>query len=508
VLSLVKVCAVAILASLVLTPLVRRAAKTFGLLDHPDEHRKLHRGAMPLGGGVAVLLATIIAMAIVFAVSPSWRTRLAQEFDFMIGLALAMTTICIVGLLDDRFGLRGRQKLVGQFIAASVLLMAGLQIETLQVFHWRLELGLLAVPFTLFWLLGAVNALNLLDGMDGLASSVGIVLSAAIGYMAWLTGHHVDAILAIAIAGSLAGFLVYNSPPASIFLGDAGAMLIGLVIGALGIRCSLKGPATVALVAPTAILAVPIIDVTMAILRRKLTGRSIYATDRAHLHHSVQRRGLHGFRAVVFIGLLCALTGSAAVISTAMNNEWLAIGGVLAVFGMLVVTRCFGHHECSLLLRRTKQLVASLNPTQAPSRQQPRQLQTRFQGVQEWEELWETLISFANRFELSAVQLNVTLPAADEEYHASWQRQGELSVAEFWYSDIPLVASNVLIGRLKISGVCNHGSVCVWMGDLIAGLKPFEQHLSELIDNCVPRRPPPEVNAGQLRTTNATLTKQ
>lgn len=506
-LSLVKVGAVSILASLVLTPLARRAARRYGLLDHPDEHRKLHGDAVPLGGGVAVLLATIFAMTVVFVGSPSWRVRLSQEVDFLIGLALALTTICVVGLLDDRFGLRGRQKLVGQFTAACILLAAGLQIEHLQLFHWRFELGLLALPFTLFWLLGAVNALNLLDGMDGLASSVGIVLSSAIGIMAWLTGHPVDAILAIAIAGSLAGFLVYNCPPASIFLGDAGAMLVGLAIGALAIRCSLKGPATVALAAPTAILAVPIIDVSMAILRRKLTGRSIYATDRAHLHHSVQRRGLHGFRAVVFIGVLCAVTAGAAVISTAMNNEWLAIGGVLAVFGMLVVTRCFGHHECLLLLRRVKHLAASLMPTHPHKQKQSQQLQTRFQGVREWEELWGTLTEFADRFELRAMQLNVTLPAIDEEYHATWKRPDEPADKEYWHSDIPLIAGNVTIGRLRISGVCCDGSVCVWMGDLIAGLKPFEQHLAELIGDGAPQREPLAMVGGTLETTEATLTK-
>src|SRR5439155_5894298 len=122
-----------------------------------------------------------------------------------------------------------------------------------RIFDWHVELGLLAVPFTLFWLLGAINSLNLIDGMDGLLSSVGLIVTLAMAAMAVLGEQWMAACVAVALAGALLGFLRYNFPPASIFLGDSGSMLIGLVIGALAIRSSLKSPATVALAAPVAV---------------------------------------------------------------------------------------------------------------------------------------------------------------------------------------------------------------------------------------------------------------
>ncbi|MBI2480748.1 MAG: undecaprenyl/decaprenyl-phosphate alpha-N-acetylglucosaminyl 1-phosphate transferase, partial [Planctomycetia bacterium] len=258
--------------SVLLTPLVRKLARRFDIVDRPDKHRKLHVQATPLGGGVAVLLAFLVAIGVVLAFSDSQRGMIQQNLSFLVGIISSALVICTVGLIDDRFNLRGRQKLFGQVFAASILLASGLVIEKVQMFDLTIDLGLLAVPFTMFWLLGAINALNLLDGMDGLATSVGFVVSLAVSALAMLAGHPSEAFLALAIAGGLAGFLVYNSPPASIFLGDAGSMLIGLVLGALAIRGSLKGPATILLAAPTAIWAIPILDVSMAILRRRLTG--------------------------------------------------------------------------------------------------------------------------------------------------------------------------------------------------------------------------------------------
>ena len=475
--------AVSFVACICLTPLVKVLARRLGIIDYPDQHRKLHKQPTPLGGGVAVFLSFLFAVLVVLTFSDSQRASAAENLRFIVGLGVSAFVICVVGLLDDRFKLRGRQKLFGQILAAGIMIAFGPAIRNVQVFGFTVELGLLAVPFTLCWLLAAVNALNLIDGLDGLATSVGVVLSAAISVMAMLTGHPTEAFLAMAMAGALAGFLFYNTPPASIFLGDAGSMLIGLVLGALAIRGALKGPATIVLAAPTAIWAIPIFDVGMAILRRSLTGQSVYTADRGHLHHSLQQKGIGNRSAVLFIGALCSITALGATLSVSMHNEWLAYGSVLAVCAVLVVTRVFGHQECLLLCQRTKGLLLSLVPT-LPSRRVPRrQMQTRLRGDRQWEELWQTLTEFAETFDLHSIQLNVNLPAIGEEYHASWDRRGRPPDSELWHSDIPLVAGNVTVGRLKITGACTEGSVCYWMGDLITGLKPFEAHLIQLLED-------------------------
>ena len=473
---------VAFAASAILTPAIRASALWLGVVDKPDGRRKLQGSATPLGGGVAVYLAIGMALCISALIPVAQSNWLGTRAVFLIGLACAATLIVVVGILDDRFELRGRQKLTGQILAALVLVTSGLVVEKIQVFNWQVELGLLSIPFTLFWLVGAINAVNLIDGIDGLATGVGVILSLAIAASAMMTGHEADALIALALGGALLGFLLYNFPPASIYLGDAGSMLIGLLLATLAIRCSLKGPATVALAAPAVIWTIPLFDVGMAILRRKLTGRSIYETDRGHLHHCMLRRGFSNRMILAWISALCTITALGALASIAYQNEWLAVGSSLAVISTLVLTRWFGHTECLLLGRRLRLLVMSLIQTPRSSETHSRKpVRDRFTGTGDWDELWNTLTEFAERFDLCSVQLNVNLPAQNEEYHVSWERRARGGELEEWFTELPLVSHHITFGRLKIRGRCTDGSVCSWMGELIAGLKPFETQMLEIL---------------------------
>ncbi len=473
--------AVAFVACLLVTPLVRWLAPRINLVDRPDNHRKLHAKSTALGGGVAILLSFLGAGALVIALSNSQRFLLTSDLRFVVGMAVASVFICCLGLADDRWKIRGRQKLAGQAVAAGIIVYSGLWIQKIEVFGLSVEFGVFAIPFTMFWLLGAINSLNLMDGMDGLATSIGLMLSLAIAAMAIITGHRTEAFLALAMAGALAGFLIYNAPPATIFLGDAGSMLIGLTLGALAIRSSLKGPATAALAAPAAIWAVPIIDVAMAILRRKLTGRSIYTPDRGHLHHRLQHTGMSGSMTVCLVGVLCLISSIGAICSVAMHYEWLAYAAMGVTFGILVLTGIFGRHELLLLGNRSRQFGTSFMSRTPVGAHPGHHFEARLQGNREWDELWETLTRFAHRFDLSSIQLNVHLPAMGEEYHAAWRRRQQPDESQLWQSEIPLMAHNTMIGRLRLTGACSNGSVCAWMGDLIAGLQPFETQMLELI---------------------------
>ena len=485
-LTYAKIFFVALLCSLVLTPLVQRLALRWNIVDHPDDHRKLHRGVIPLAGGLAVFGGIVAALIITYFWLPGWRDRFRADWDSLNTLLTAATAICVLGLLDDRWGLRGRQKLVGQILIALILISSGFVIDTLTVFEMPIQLGLLAIPFTLFWLVGATNALNLIDGIDGLATSVGIILSVAISIMAMMTGNPLDALVAMAIAGSLTGFWVYNSPPASIFLGDAGSMLIGLILGALAIRCSLKGPATIALVAPTALLAVPIMDVSMAIVRRLFMGRSIYSADRGHLHHRLMHRGYNQRMTVTIISLLCIVTAIGALCSEWMRNDLLAIVAVGAVVSMLVVTRLFGYEEFRLIQSRTKHFVRTLIPQQQRLPEHG-QLENHLQGNAQWRALWRMLIDFAERHDLIGIRLNIHLPAYGEEYSAGWKRSALTDHEQQWTCDLPLIAHGIPIGRLRITGILHHDqSACVSISELIDDLKPFETQLLDLLEDEFP----------------------
>lgn len=314
---------IALLASLILTPLVRRIAIRYGFVDRPDGGRKTHENPVALGGGTAVFLAILISIGVTFtfAYLQGELSIGVKATDALLALFGASVIIVGVGLIDDIYNLPGRYKLLGQILAASVLVLAGRQIDGFKVAGVEFALGWAAIPFTLFWLLGSINAINLIDGIDGLASSVGLVLCLTLAAVMGHMGHMQIAILMLALAGALLGFLKFNFAPATIFLGDAGSMLIGLVIGASAVFTSTKGSTIVALAVPVAVWSIPILDSAAAILRRKLTGRSLFAADRGHLHHSLLVRGWTAQQAVLFIGLIASTTCLARFLATTTRTS-------------------------------------------------------------------------------------------------------------------------------------------------------------------------------------------
>lgn len=502
---MIVLCGIAFCISFGVTPIVIRLARHLKIVDRPDGHRKLHGNSVPLGGGAGIWLSIFATLAIGSVYDHFAESNLFPDFEFLVALLMASTTICVVGLMDDRFELRGRQKLLGQVFAVSFLIAAGFIIENVKVFGWHIQLGLLALPFTYFWMLGAINALNLIDGMDGLATSVGIVLSAAMAGMAALSGHHSESVLAMVILASLIGFLPYNFPPARIYLGDTGSMLIGLLLGALAIQGSLKGPATVALAAPVAIWAILIFDVGMAVLRRKLTGQSLYAADRGHLHHCLLRKGYGNKKALIWISGLCALTSCGALLGVYTQNEMLGIVWVSLVLGTLILSRFFGHSECRLLIKRSQSLIQSLVPIFRSQFHRQGEFQARLDGTREWEDLWQSVIEFADRFDIVSVKLNVSLPVLREEYHAQWTRREVSTPRRLWSTEIPLIAQNMTVGRLQIQGDCPADEVCAWMGDLISGLKPVEALVQQILDDespvTIPKRDALKINKKPILTS-------
>ncbi len=483
----------ALLASALIAPLIGVLARRLGIVDRPDGQRKLHSDSVPLTGGPTILLSSIAAVCLTVWWFPDVLQAARGDFRFLIFLFVASVVIVLVGLCDDRFGLRGRQKLLGQFAAACVMVPSGIMIERIQLFGIPIEFGDLSALVTLFWILGAVNALNLIDGVDGLASTTGIVLSLSVAAVTLAMGGRTDGVVtALILAGSLSGFLFYNFPPARMFLGDSGSMLIGLVLGSIALKCSLKQYTAAALVMPTAIWAIPIFDVAMAIVRRKLTGRSIYATDRAHLHHCLLRQGHSGKSLLLIVGTLCSITGLGAFLSVIFNNELLAVMGVATAIALLVVTRSFGHAELKLLTNRVRRFTGSmvLRPGGVEGSPVLHNERVRLHGDHQWEDLWETLTQFADRFGMDGVELMVHVPSVGEEYHAAWQRKSHIELHEAWRSEIPLIVDGFRVGQIKVVGAVGEGSICEWMGDLIGGLRPFELQLIELIKELRERKSP------------------
>lgn len=471
------------IVALLVTPVVRAVAIRCGIVDRPDPRRKLHVRVVARAGGVGVLVATIAGCALAYL--PYYGLLSFGALLPFIGIATAMVAVCLLGLADDIWTLRGRQKLLGQVVVATVLVFAGFEMNSISIFGISFQLGILAMPLTIVWLLATTNALNLIDGSDGLCSTVGAIITGSLGVMAALGGNDAEAAVSFAMCGALIGFLVFNFPPASIFLGDSGSLLVGLISGALAIRCALKGPTTVAMVAPLAILIIPLFDSLMAIVRRKLTGRSIYTTDRAHLHHNLKERGFSDVGLLLVAGALCGFASLGAIGGTMLGNDFIAAIGAVGVLVVLIASRVFGFAELMLIIRRLIQFSQSMLQPAATADFAVRHHAVRLQGSRNWEIVWATLTEFAERQGLCRVHLDLNVPWLHEGFHATWQRSRMPDRLERWSTSLPIHTGGRVLGRLDVTGPVPSGrnfEALTQLANILEDLEPqIEGLLSEPI---------------------------
>ncbi len=480
--------ALSFLLSYLLTPVIGRLATRYDFVDRPDGRRKMQSNPVSLGGGLVLLIAT----SSVVALTAWWwgpdLLWIATRPNSLMGLAFAVGLLAVVGIIDDRFGVRGSLKLFWQVVAASMILGTGLTIPRILFPGIDLSLGWLGSLFTIGWILGAINSFNLIDGVDGLAGSVGVVFSLTFGAIALMGCHYIDAVICFALAGSLLGFLRFNFPPAKIYLGDTGSMLIGLVLGTIALRCSMKQAATLAFAAPLAIWSIPMFDSLAAIMRRKLTGRSIYATDRGHIHHVLLTRGLSAGQAVAFISGLCAITSIGAVVSWRYEQDWLGVVVVLGVIGMLVATRVFGHVEFLLLNTRLFGFGRLVRlGDRGGGNPNVRHTSLNLQGTRQWEELWGALVASAERFHVVKMKLNLALPRLHEDFYATWRHKGNFRRELLWQADIPLVVDGLPVGRLNVVGVQSEQFASTEMSHFIDFVEGLEGELRQLIQTDLQR---------------------
>lgn len=439
---------VALVGAIAFTPIVRGIAIRYGVMDRPDPMRKLHGRTVARAGGVAILLTVVVTCGLALLTYRNWTTLELMPF---VGLFAVMLGVNLLGLADDIWTLRGRQKLAGQIILSTILVLSGYKIASIQLFGIPIEFGYLAIPISIVWLLATTNALNLIDGADGVCTTLGAIIFAAIGFLASYHGHFAESAIAFAFCGALLGFLFFNFPPASIFLGDSGSLLIGLVTGALAIRCSLKGP-TVTFLVPLAILSIPLFDSAMAIIRRKLTGRSIYTTDRAHLHHSLKERGFSDRALVLVVAIMSIVTVGAAVLGSVLRQEWIAIAGTAFVLVVLVATKVFGHAEMMLVARRAKRFAASMVEPAKKTHEIVHENSVRLQGNREWEKIWQSFVEFAEQEGLCKLAFDLNVPWLHEGFHGSWNRSRQMDRLERWTTSLPIFGNGRIAGRLDVVG--------------------------------------------------------
>lgn len=290
------------IASVLLTPLIKRFAIKIGATDAPDE-RKVHVKIMPRLGGLAIYLSFILGLII-----------LQPHSSYTLPIIIGGTVILITGIMDDLFCLSPKIKMLGQFIAALVIIFGGIQVDFINLpFDARLYLGWFSVPLTILWIIGITNAINLIDGLDGLAAGVSSIVLITISGLAIIQGNTLVLMMGSIVLGSTLGFLIYNFYPAKIFMGDTGALFLGYMIAVLSLL-GFKNITLFSLMVPVIILGVPISDTLFAIVRRIVKKRPLSAPDKSHLHHCLMNLGYSHRETVLLIYGFSAFFGVAAII--------------------------------------------------------------------------------------------------------------------------------------------------------------------------------------------------
>jgi len=350
-LSLVAAFAAAALFGLVVTPVVIRMAFVIGAVDQPNE-RKTHAKPMPRLGGVAVLGSLVVGLLVLFLINPALLPLVRVWGGASPVIALALLLMLGLGIWDDIRTLGPGVKFLAQLAIASLVYFAGSGIKFISFPNAAglLELDLLQYAVTVLWIIGVTNAVNLIDGLDGLASGVGMIACLTIAPIAYLNGDTGTAVLALLLAGALAGFLKYNFNPAKIFLGDSGSLVLGFALAVLSIKSSTKASTAFAIVIPILALGLPIMETLLSMLRRLLKSalpgasspagiggklKSMFLPDNGHIHHRLIAAGYSHKKAVVMLYVVSCALGAGAFALSVVHNVTSSL--ILIVVGGAVV---------------------------------------------------------------------------------------------------------------------------------------------------------------------------
>ncbi len=406
----------AIVVVAALTPLVRRLAFRLDAVAHPGG-RHIHEVTIPRLGGLSICVGLFVPLAVVAVVEPTVGEMFRRIPLRMLGIAVGGVVVCIVGVIDDTRGIRAVHKLLAQVAVAVFAFACGLRIDAIHLpLVGDFDTWSFALPVTVLWIVGVMNAVNLIDGLDGLAAGVVFFAAATNFVVAWLSGTFVVALLAAAIAGAVLGFLIYNFNPARIFMGDSGSYLLGYVLATMAlVGTSQKASTAVSLLVPVMALGVPIFDTLFAMVRRILERRPVFSPDRGHIHHRLLDMGLTHRRAVMILYAVCGVF-TAAAIGVSLERTW-QVGAALlcATLVLLGLVRFVGYFE--YLHRHIRQKARIRARDAERLRFAVPRLPARFAGARAEGEVLDELERFAEEAEIGLVEIWRTVDAQKELSH-------------------------------------------------------------------------------------------
>jgi UDP-GlcNAc:undecaprenyl-phosphate GlcNAc-1-phosphate transferase len=399
------------LCGTVLTPLVRALAHRIGALDHALSSRKIHGRPIPRLGGIAIVLAFYAPLVGLIVFHTGVGELFLAERDHVIGLFVGGVCIALLGLYDDLRGAGAGRKFLVQFAVAGLMYHLGFRIDALaNPFGAPIFLGWASIPFTLLWFVGVINALNLIDGLDGLAGGVSMAAVLTTFLISLQRAHPLMMLFSAALAGAILGFLFYNFNPASIFMGDTGSMFLGFVLAAGATQTGQKSSTAVAVLIPGIALGLPIIDTLLAMGRRAWRGRPLFQADKDHIHHRLLALGLTHRQAVLVLYGFCLLLAAVALVLTYTNSTQSALLLMALAIVALVALRLLGY----LRLDRTGVSGASERRRNRALRAAVRPLGRRLREVRALEEIWQVVREAAALFGATGIQVRVAEPPGRE----------------------------------------------------------------------------------------------
>jgi UDP-GlcNAc:undecaprenyl-phosphate/decaprenyl-phosphate GlcNAc-1-phosphate transferase len=331
--------AVSLGLTLVLTPIARRIALNVGAVDIPSK-RKVHTKVITRFGGLAIFISFLCSVLLGLGFADQFGIKISpKDVHSLIGIIVGGGLIVIIGLIDDMRGLSASVKLLGQITASVIAVYFGAKILLVSTpFSHLIMLGAWAPFVTIMWMVAITNAMNLIDGLDGLASGITAIAAATLSVVALKMGQSDSALILIALTGASLGFLRYNFYPASIFLGDSGSLFLGFMLAAASIVGVLKSTLVIALIVPVIVLGIPIYDTASAIIRRAIARRSIFEADKKHIHHRLLNVGFNQRQVVLIIYMACFILSLAALAFTIFENyQTLIFLSLLVVAGILAL---------------------------------------------------------------------------------------------------------------------------------------------------------------------------
>jgi len=390
--------------ALITTPIVIRVARWLNIVDSPGI-RKVHSEPIPRIGGVAIFVSMMgLIIPVLFlrnVIGDSFRSVLPK----IVALLSAAGFVFLIGLADDIKGLRVRVKLLAQFVAAVTVCCAGIRIDAIVLTDSLVvNFGWFSWPLTIFWIVGISNAVNLIDGLDGLAAGICAVTCGVIVILSLYFGSPVMTIIMLSLMGALSGFLFFNSNPAKIFMGDSGSLFLGFIIASASILCAAKAETLVGLALPVLALGIPIFDTLLSMLRRFLERRSLFSPDRGHFHHRLLALGFRQRHAVITAYVVTLLAAGLGMFMLFTSGAQTVVVFVSILLLLVLAFRVVG----SVGLRET---ITGLRQKQTISHQAKQEIKNfekaelYFRQAKDFDHWWQAFCFAADKMDFASGSL-------------------------------------------------------------------------------------------------------